>query len=123
MTYRYSSYMSTDKGAHGEQIACNILQKRSFVIVDKNYHCTQGEIDIIATKGAEVHFIEVKTTYGPYNPAENFHKTKLKRFMKAVRVYCYLRTIPDNIIHIDLALVDMKNRIFRLVPDANNYFD
>jgi putative endonuclease len=109
-------------GDIGENIAVDLLKKFGFDIIDRNYYINQGEIDIIAHKSRIIHFIEVKTTYGSYNPAENFHKTKLSRFLKAVRVYCYKHAIPEINIQIDLALVDMKNRRFNLIRDANIYF-
>jgi putative endonuclease len=109
-------------GDIGEDIAVGLLKKFGFSIIDRNYYITQGEIDIIAHKARVIHFIEVKTTYGSYNPAENFHKTKLMRFLKAVRVYCYKHAISEKDIQIDLALVDMKRRRFNLIKDANIYF-
>ena len=35
-------------GKHGEKIAANYLKKNGYKIVDRNYHCKFGEIDIIA---------------------------------------------------------------------------
>jgi putative endonuclease len=110
------------RGDVGENIAAKLLETMGFVIIDRNYLIRQGEIDIVVQRKGTIHFIEVKTSYGPYNPAENFHRTKLKRFLKAVRVYCYKHHISDEVIEIDLALVDMKNRRFNLVKHANIYF-
>jgi putative endonuclease len=113
---------SKKRGNYGEDIACALLESFDFHIIERNYYTKQGEIDIIAQRGNITHFIEVKTTYGEYNPAENFHKTKLKRFLKAVRVYCYKHHISDEIIEIDLALVNVKQRRFSLITHANLYF-
>lgn len=113
---------SKKKGDYGEDIACALLESFNFHILTRNYFTKQGEIDIIAQKGSITHFIEVKTTYGPYNPAENFHKTKLKRLLKAVQVYCYKHNISDEVIEIDLALVNVKQRRFNLIKHANIYF-
>lgn len=110
------------KGDEGENITVHILQKYGFTIINRNYHVQQGEIDVIAQKSSTIHFIEVKTTYGEYNPAENFHRTKLRRFLKAVRAYCYRHSISEENIEIDLALVNMKNRRFKLIRHANIYF-
>ncbi len=110
------------KGDYGENIACRILESLGFTINRRNYFTRQGEIDIIAKRNNNFHFIEVKTTYGEYNPAENFHKTKLKRFLKSVKIYCYKYRIQEEVITIDLALVDMKNRRFKLIKNSNIYF-
>lgn len=114
--------MIKEKGNEGENTACMLLETLGFTIIDRNFYTRQGEIDIIAQKGTMIHFIEVKTSYGPYNPAENFHATKLARFMRAVRLYCYFHKISDEMIEIDLALVNMKERRFNLVNNANLYF-
>lgn len=111
-----------DRGNYGENIACEILESFGFTINNRNYFTRQGEIDIIAKRNGIFHFIEVKTTYGEYNPADNFHKTKLKRFLKTVRVYCYKYKISEEIIEIDLALVNVKHRRFNLIKNANLYF-
>lgn len=122
MLYTYSMESSKKRGNYGEDIACGILESFDFQIIGRNYYTKQGEIDIIAQRGNIIHFIEVKTTYGEYNPAENFHKTKLKRFLKSVRVYCYKHNISDEVIEIDLALVNIKQRLFSLITHANIYF-
>ncbi len=110
------------RGDIGEDIAVNILITLGFTIIKRNFFISSGEIDIIAVRKEVIHFIEVKTTYGEYNPAENFHKTKLTRFMKTVRWYCYSHHVPEESIEIDLALVNMKTRTFSLVRHANLYF-
>ncbi len=115
--------MSKDKGRYGEEIACKILTSFGYTILETNYLTRYGEIDIIAQKGSVIHCIEVKSTYGPYNPAENFHRTKLRRFLKTVKVYCFTNNITEEHIQVDLALVDLKNRVFNLVEHADAYFD
>lgn len=114
--------MARNKGFYGESVACALLEAYNFRIIERNYNTKVGEIDIVATRKGIIHFIEVKTTYGSYNPAENFHKTKLKRFMKTVRLYCYFNKIQEYQIQIDLALVDLQNRRFNLIQNANLYF-
>lgn len=111
-----------NKGNHGESIACAILETFDFKIINRNYYTKYGEIDIIALRGQVIHFIEVKTTYGEYNPADNFHKMKLKRFLKTVKIYCYKHNISEELIQIDLALVNVKQRRFSLITHANIYF-
>jgi putative endonuclease len=115
--------VSKEKGKYGEEIACKVLSSFGYEVIETNYLTRYGEIDIIARKGGIIHCIEVKSTYGAYNPAENFHKTKLKRFLKTVRIYCYMNHLTEEQIQVDLALVDLKNRVFNLVEHADAYFD
>jgi putative endonuclease len=82
-------------GDLGEDIACAFLVKRGFVIVTRNYLRKWGEIDIIARKGQELHFVEVKTvshlpvshvTDG-YRPEDNLHLWKLDRLKRTIQTY------------------------------------
>lgn len=51
---------STDKGQVTEQFAEDFLIKQGLTLVDKNYHCRQGEIDLIMLEGDTYVFVEVK---------------------------------------------------------------
>ena len=53
-------------GKEGEDFAADYLQKQGYEIIDRNFECKQGEIDIIAKEKNEYVFIEVKTR-------QNFH--------------------------------------------------
>jgi len=59
---------STDKGKITEQFAEDFLVNQGLVLVDKNYHCRQGEVDLILLEGDTYVFVEVKyrknTTFG-----------------------------------------------------------
>ena len=47
-------------GTAYEQIAGRFLEKKGFQILEYNYRCRAGEIDLIAQKGRELAFVEVK---------------------------------------------------------------
>ena len=48
-------------GQWGEDEACKHLESHDYKIICRNYRCRMGEIDIIASKNAEIVFVEVKT--------------------------------------------------------------
>ncbi|MEN6321530.1 MAG: YraN family protein [Syntrophaceae bacterium] len=54
-------------GKHGEDIAAAYLKKRSYKIIERNYTCLFGEIDIVAKDGDTIVFVEVKS-----RKSENF---------------------------------------------------
>ena len=54
-------YVRHELGSDGEAEACEFLKKIGYKIVEKNYRCKIGEIDIVANEGDELVFVEVKT--------------------------------------------------------------
>ena len=48
-------------GRMGEETARDYLERNGYRIIRRNYKISRGEIDIIAEKKKELHFIEVKT--------------------------------------------------------------
>ena len=51
----------SDFGRRGEDAACAYLLRHGYSIVERNYRCRRGEIDIIAAKDGGAVFVEVKT--------------------------------------------------------------
>jgi len=49
------------KGKAGEETACRYLRRRGFRILARNYRSPFGELDIVATRGGQIVFCEVKT--------------------------------------------------------------
>ena len=49
-----------ERGNWGEERAALYLRLHGYKIVERNFRCRQGEIDIIARKGDVVAFVEVK---------------------------------------------------------------
>lgn len=50
-----------DLGRRGERIAERALVARGYEILDRNWRCPEGEIDLVALDGASLVFVEVKT--------------------------------------------------------------
>ncbi len=51
-------------GAKGEQIAAEYLERESMTVLDRNWRCRDGELDLVARDGTEIVFVEVKTRSG-----------------------------------------------------------
>ncbi len=76
-------------GARGEEIAAGYLEKHNFRIIQRNFRCRCGEVDIIARDGGTLVFVEVKTrrnaSYGlPQSAVTPF---KQRQISKAALTY------------------------------------
>ena len=67
-------------GNQGEEIASNYLGSHGYRVIERNFTCKGGEVDIIATKDKVLIFIEVKTrrdlSYGVPQLAVNSFKQR-----------------------------------------------
>lgn len=79
--------MSRAKGNIGEDKATLFLQECGYLILERNFYSRFGEIDIIATKEASLHFIEVKSGEEYELAIQNITPTKLSRIIKTANVY------------------------------------
>ena len=65
-------------GRWGENVACEYLSKHKYKIIDRNFTCHFGEIDVVAWDGESVIFVEVKTrkddSFGMPREAVNWRK-------------------------------------------------
>lgn len=50
-------------GKRGEDLAVSYLQTQGYEIVERNWRCTLGEIDIVARRSEVVVFVEVRTRH------------------------------------------------------------
>lgn len=78
-------------GAYGERVAAAALMESGMEILDRNWRCPRGELDIVAHDPAtgEVVFVEVKTRrstrYG--HPAEAVAGAKLRRLRQLAALW------------------------------------
>ena len=67
-------------GQRGEDAAIAYLKMQNYVILDRNFYCHFGEIDVVAWDGEFVVFIEVKsradTSFGLPREAVDWRKQK-----------------------------------------------
>ncbi len=68
-------------GRFGEDVAARHLERAGLVLVERNWRCREGEIDIVALDGGVLVFCEVKTRSGLSfgSPAEAVSLTKQRR--------------------------------------------
>jgi putative endonuclease len=82
-------------GNLGERIAVTYLKNNGYDILETNYRCPYGEIDIIARNATTLVFVEVrtKTSYIYGTPEESITRTKMKHLLAVADHYTAER--PD----------------------------
>ena len=78
-----------DIGRLGEELAQDLLRRQGFGIIDTNYRCPEGEIDILALQDDCLVFIEVRARTSPVfgSPEESVTQTKKKKLIATARHY------------------------------------
>lgn len=100
----------------GETIATKYLEEQGYDIIERNFSCKQGEIDIIAyeSKAKEYVFIEVKTRsnvhYG--RPSEAVDANKQKHIWNATKYYIFSHHLENQYIRFDVIEVYKKQNQF-----------
>lgn len=91
-------------GAYGERVAVAHLVSAGMVILDRNWRCPTGEIDIVARDGDVLVFCEVKTrtsnAFG--SPLEAVTRRKAARLRRLAAAWMYQRSLGVPEVRIDL---------------------
>ena len=76
-------------GKWGEQKACLFLEGKGYEILERNFKCKIGEVDIIAKKDDNISFVEVKTRcsidFGL--PCEAVNRKKRSKIIRTAQSY------------------------------------
>lgn len=115
---------SKELGTLGENLACCFLERQDFEILDRNWKCSDGEVDIIASKDDETVFVEVKTRLqnksGELFPETAVDKQKQARYIALARSYNTAYPMCANIRFdvIALAILDDSHAQLRHIQSA-----
>ncbi len=109
------------KGTLAEQIAADHLESRGYRIIERNFLCRVGEIDIIAMDREELVFVEVRARYSrnTVDPVYSVNRTKQRKIIKAALVYLSGHSETPPPMRFDVAVVDMRGaRSVEVIPHA-----
>ncbi len=109
-------------GKKGEEIALRFLKKKGYRIIERNYVCKMGEMDIIAKEKDTLVFIEVKTRtstkFGP--PQLAVHSSKQRQLSKVALNYLNEKRLKDVKARFDVVaiLLEQQGEKIELIKDA-----
>jgi putative endonuclease len=100
-----------ERGGPGEDLACRHLEQQGLKVLERNYLCRLGEIDVIARDRDTVVFIEVKergdTTRGAAVEAVN--GPKRRRVIRAARLWAAAHGQSESFVRFDVVAIDWQD--------------
>ncbi|HSV56835.1 MAG TPA: YraN family protein [Magnetospirillaceae bacterium] len=77
------------KGRCGEDVAAAYLEAEGWTIEARNWRCPAGELDIVASRGEDLAFVEVKTVdaYGPEEASRMVGPAKRRRIAESSKYF------------------------------------
>jgi len=112
-------------GKEGEKIAAAYLKKNGYRIIEINFRCPIGEIDIVAKEKNDLVFVEVKTrkSIDLGYPEQAVGIRKQKKMSQLALWYLQKRKIADTNARFDVVAVTLipeKNEV-RLIKNAFDF--
>lgn len=117
-------FYNRDIGTFGENIAIEYLVNKGYILLEKNYRCKIGEIDIIAKDKDYIVFIEVKTRYGRKfgSPCESITKKKQYKIYHTAEFYIIMKKLNNSYFRFDVVEITMNssnnNYLVNLIKNA-----
>jgi putative endonuclease len=98
-------------GRTGERLAADALMNKGYHILERNFRCRHGEIDLVAEDEHDLIFVEVKarrgTSYGLPEDALTFFKRR--KLLELASYYLDLHMCADRSWRIDVVAVQFSN--------------
>ena len=105
-------------GRHGEGLAAGELERQGYTIVDRNWRCQAGEVDVVAEQGGVWFFFEVRTRRGQEygTPEESVTEEKQERMAEVALNYMTEHGVGDVDWRLGLVAVELDGggRLLRL---------
>lgn len=99
-----------ETGNRGEQIAANYLQSQGYELLETNWRCDSGELDLIMRQQGMLVFVEVKSRHNPETvPLAAITPRKRARLIAAVYRYLDQHELGDIPWRIDAVAVVIPN--------------
>jgi putative endonuclease len=109
-----------ERGQKAEALAETTLVRAGYAIVERNWRCALGEIDIVARHGDELVFIEVRMRFDGVEAAlESIGRRKQSRLKRLAQEYLNANQL-DDVFRIDAVIIGIEKgkRIVEIVENA-----
>ena len=102
--------LSSKIGREGEALAVAYLKKKGYRIIERNYSCRLGEIDIVAMDRKTICFVEVKTrsSDGYDRPEVSVHKDKQRKVSRVALWFLKDKRLGDTRARFDVLAITRR---------------
>lgn len=99
-------------GQYGEQVAAQKLRADGFVVLDRNWRCSIGELDLVCRDGNELVAVEVKTRSGDLfgSPLEAVTPRKAARLRRLLAQWLGEHQVSPSGLRVDVVGVRVPTR-------------
>ena len=99
-------------GKRGEAYAADYLAAQGYAILERNWHCPWGELDLVAERDDQVIFVEVRTrqTDRLGTPEESITPAKRAKLIAAAQTYLDEHDQADRDWRIDVVAIEVGSR-------------
>ena len=112
-------------GKEGEKIASAYLKKNGYEIIEINFRCPIGEIDIVAKEKNDLVFVEVKTrkSIALGYPEQAVGMRKQKKMSQLALWYMQKRKVAETNVRFDVVAITLipENHEVRLIQNAFDF--
>ncbi len=100
------------KGKEGERLAAEFLEQRGCELLDRNFRCQLGEIDLVVRDGKTVVFVEVKSRKGLRHglPQEAVSRVKQRRLTLVARWYLKANRLERHSARFDVVAITWEEK-------------
>ncbi len=110
-------------GGRGEMVGTAYLAEKGYKILETNYRCPLGEIDVVAVKGERIIFVEIKTRSGEHfgRPEESVHGFKQRKLTQLAHWYLKDKKLlnkPAGFAVLAITWKEKDNPQIRLIENA-----
>ena len=102
----------------GEDAAAGCLVRAGLEVVERNYRCRAGELDLIALDGDCIVFVEVKLRHAPFDPLEAVDARKQRQVSRAAFDFLLRRGMLGRPARFDVVAVEARTLACEHVIDA-----
>jgi len=117
--------MKREFGQRGEGYAADYLKAKGYIVVEVNWRCSKGELDIIAREKETLVFVEVRSRHSATTESafESITPRKREKLIRTAHLYLEAHGLSDQVWRIDAVAVALPAKGKAIIDHVENALD